>query len=852
MPIVKKICTLVNSTNRPDWWRYTVNTAIEKNELTPTDLEKAYTLAKMEFGLELKNVAYPALSKPVQATGYHAELEEYRLVSISNVENVSALAVGKTIEFSQTGLTVIYGNNGSGKSSYAKVLKNACLTRGEAPAIISNVFSKNTGLPSAHIQVSSSGNTESVHWQNTQESNPKLKSIRVFDSNSSIHYLSKSDALDFKPAALNLLDELLKASAHITVQIKQDEKNYSRCVVLPEMNPGTEASKLSISSNTSVEKIESLCATKDESIELKQLQNEILELSSNTPEVLRGKYKKRRLRLLPFQAFLSNLVEKLSSENIKLYSLNYTNNVKARAAATALSSSTFSGLPVANIGSDEWLTMWRAVESFLGDDYSEVNFPLKEGDHCPTCLQLVDSTSATRQASFNDYLQSQLQKEAEDALINWNANRKTLNKLGFSTEPYTAILTEIETNSAELKTLFDDMITSLSVRTSNILSDEPKFDCDEVNLRALTWLNLQINALSENEKAVQDDAVKALIITNKKLRTLEIEDREKIRTSKALILTEIDKAKKRDMLSKIKQSASTIAITKLINEICDSSEIGKMQTFFNLELEKLGFKHFEIETSTKGTKGLQNFSIKLPNNPAKLLDIVSEGEQKCISLASFFAELEADSRRSAIIFDDPVNSLDHIWRQKFATRIAKEAEQRQVIVLTHDLPFLKMMQETSSDITIKAITRNKTTTGIPLVRPPWDALKTQPRIGLIKEASVKARKASNDSFEEYQTQAGIIYGKMRETWERLVEEWLIRGVVERFNREIKTQSAKHLIDITELDIETLDSAMSKCSAYMHGHDMAEEAAGYFPDIDELESDISALEAYFKGLKARRK
>ncbi|WP_235447551.1 AAA family ATPase [Vibrio splendidus] len=271
-----------------------------------------------------------------------------------------------------------------------------------------------------------------------------------------------------------------------------------------------------------------------------------------------------------------------------------------------------------------------------------------------------------------------------------------------------------------------------------------------------------------------------------------------------------------------------------------------------MELAKLGFKHFELTALTKGAKGNQKYSIQLPDNRASIMDIASEGEQKCISLAGFFAELNTDNRKSAIIFDDPVNSLDHVWRLKFARRIVEESESRQVIVFTHDLPFMKMIQETSDKVIVKAITRGRNITGIPLDTPPWDALKTNSRLGILKDAAIRARKAADNSLEDYQYQAGIIYGKMRETWERLIEEWLIRGVVERFNREVKTQSCRYLIDIDEIDIETINSAMSKCSTYMNGHDMAEEAAGSFPDIDELDQDISSLEQYLTVLKKRRK
>ena len=83
------------------------------------------------------------------------------------------------------------------------------------------------------------------------------------------------------------------------------------------------------------------------------------------------------------------------------------------------------------------------------------------------------------------------------------------------------------------------------------------------------------------------------------------------------------------------------------------------------------------------------------------------------------------------------------------------------------------------------------------------------------------------------------------------QQTLIKNVVERFSREIKTQNTRYLTDITEIDVQRISAAMSKCSTYMNGHDMAEAISGAFPDIDELENDLDELENYFKELKKRR-
>jgi wobble nucleotide-excising tRNase len=51
-------------------------------------------------------------------------------------------------------------------------------------------------------------------------------------------------------------------------------------------------------------------------------------------------------------------------------------------------------------------------------------------------------------------------------------------------------------------------------------------------------------------------------------------------------------------------------------------------------------------------------------------------------------ELATAAHLSALVFDDPVSSLDHRWRKKVAERLVGEAAQRQVIAFTHDLVFV--------------------------------------------------------------------------------------------------------------------------------------------------------------------
>jgi hypothetical protein len=83
-------------------------------------------------------------------------------VSLSCIQNpigVNALAKDQRLEFAKEGLTVIYGDNGSGKSGYVRVLKHACRTRDRGAKILRDIEDTEGTPQSAKIHFSR-GKTE--------------------------------------------------------------------------------------------------------------------------------------------------------------------------------------------------------------------------------------------------------------------------------------------------------------------------------------------------------------------------------------------------------------------------------------------------------------------------------------------------------------------------------------------------------------------------------------------------------------------------------------------------------------------------------------------------------------------
>ena len=122
------------------------------------------------------------------------------------------------------------------------------------------------------------------------------------------------------------------------------------------------------------------------------------------------------------------------------------------------------------------------------------------------------------------------------------------------------------------------------------------------------------------------------------------------------------------------------------------------------------------------------------------------------------------------------------------------------------------------------------------------ALKVAKRIGHLKKLWQVAEKLHREGHQDaYEHQASLTYGFLREAWERGLEEVLLGGVVERYRPSVQSQQVALIADITVEECTAVESAMTKCSRWLAGHDQAPAARADIPDPPELKADIHALE-----------
>ncbi|HHF3107325.1 TPA: AAA family ATPase [Vibrio diabolicus] len=858
---IESVVSWANRLKKNLWWRHAIRLVAEKGSLDRNDLQLLFSVAKMEHALEAKDDSYADYIAPLDLTGFGEEKQAVNLKSIGKVNHVSALVSDALLEFGTEGLTAVYGDNGSGKSSYAKILKNACLTRGNTPRILSNIYEDKIGDPTAEISVIIDKNQHNINWTQTAATREDLKSIRIFDNTSAAHYISGEDTIEYKPAGMKLLSQLMYACEFVRTNGDNEKKLYTTANPLPTFRPNTKVLAFisTLSDKTKIEDVDSMCLTKEQEESIPVHQAELAKLKTSTPEQILKIYSDRCKGLQPLLDHLVKLKSKLGQERFDQIKSAFDDYKTKQSAAELARTQAVDGHELAGICSPEWTEMWKHVKAFVLTHNAGVAFPPVEGAPCPTCLQPIMGEAAKKLQSFNNYLQDQTQLEANKAKSTFDSYIANLKLLTFDLKPYEFALGMIGDYNAEYAEKIIEMNSKLETLCANLIKVDPDFTPIKVEFNAVDWISGQIESWKKKEAEIATNEGLATQIAALTLLIQELEDKKLFTSSKQNILDEISRHKMLILYKNLASSCQSTQITTQTTTIAKSGAIGSLKKVFNEELRKLRFKSFNVGTETRGSQGKQLLKLSLTGKKNDIADVASEGEQKCVALAGFLAELTVDDRKSAIIFDDPINSLDHKWRRMFAKRIAEEALHRQVIVFTHDMSFLIMLKEATgkakSAYNAISIARRGRFAGYPKSELPWELKSTGDRIKQINKGMDNLRALEkNGDIDAYEEKAKISYNLMRETWERLVEEWLFVKVVERFGRSVKTQSLHDVVykgGITEADYEAIEAGMSKCSTFMYGHDEAVDLNEGVPDFAELEEDLNKLRTYFDSLKSRR-
>ena len=250
--------------DRSAWQRDALRRIIVNGSLKDDDISDLIALSKKEHGDTSVKLTAKALSKADLPANPGAK-ESISLSSISGVEGVNQLAPNQELPFGPTGLTIVYGDNGAGKSGYARVLKRACRARfpGE---IMPDAYDKaNAKAATAAIAyLRGSKEKPAVQWVDDYQPHPVLSAVNVFDRDCGAVHIRDKNEVAFRPFGLDVPDELASACLRMkeALTAEQTSLQSARDAIFtkPTWKPDTEVGKImsSLTAFTKLERLETL------------------------------------------------------------------------------------------------------------------------------------------------------------------------------------------------------------------------------------------------------------------------------------------------------------------------------------------------------------------------------------------------------------------------------------------------------------------------------------------------------------------------------------------------------------------------------------------------------------------
>jgi len=854
------------SAERPIWQRDALRRLVVNGELSDDDIRELTEVCKGDHGL-IEKVEIKPLAKE-HVPDRDGAVAAVSLDSIFHHKGVNALAEDQTLKFAP-GLTIVYGDNGAGKTGYIRILKQACRARGQEEILGNVVSGVAPPKPAVNIKYKV-GNEATVREWVGGDTDEFISRVSVFDAQCAAVYLNERTDVAFLPFGLDLFDKLVKACRAVRSRLESEQRALNTNALAPivaQIPLGTAAAKL-VGNITSLTKPEAVRAvtrlSTEEEARLAFLEKSMQDLQANDPNKLIAQLNIRAGRVRALGEHLRALENALSDAEVAAVFNVRTDGRRKSEEAKRLREATFPQGLLAGTGGEQWKAMWESSRLFSEQQaYLGNAFPVTEdGSKCVLCQQDLDHAAAHRLRQFEEFITSTTERELRQIREDFARRRNAFASLKTTTDAIEETIKELLLEHASKAEIISSVIAQSEKRRATVVAaltedkDLPQ-DCAALSSASgdVQSIAVEIDArIKSLRESANTEARKKMAGEAQELRA-----RVALGKHEQIILDEIENKKKIAAYGQCIDETKPTAITAKSSQVTKAIVSVRLKDSFKNELKNLEFNHVEVELKeVGGAEGVFYHKLILTRNPGvEVPKIVSEGEQRCISIAAFFAELSTADDPSAIVFDDPVSSLDFEWRINVAKRLVEESKQRQVIVFTHDVVFLLALKQYAEESSIQPldqhVRRQSKGAGVCADELPWVAMPVKGKVGFLKNRYQAAEKLSRDGNQDaYEYEAKYLYGMLRETWERALEEVLLGGVVERYRPSVQTQKLAPLSDITDADCKTVETAMTKCSTWLPGHDKAPAARAPVPGAAELKKDIDALETWVKGIRDRRK
>lgn len=844
------------SENKPlylrDSLRRILNASIDNDDINELTL-----LVKKEHGDNTVNIQPVFYDQTHIPTNIQTNNDYPKLLGLKNPKNISALHSEADLKFSQDGLTVIYGNNGSGKSSYSRIFKKLCWSRAPNIELKTNIFRSDRTQQQVEIKIGFEGQDIDWIWNQSNESHSLLKSIFVFDSECSEVYINKDNPAEYKPVGIDLLESLIDVFNQIQSKLKLEISQYNAGKpALPDSPVNVPISSwYSQIENVDNNQLDDSIQFNQSDIDRKNFLGSILDSPNPSRDIQDLRVIKSNLQSY-FQKIsgIKNYFSTQALVNIRDFKQSFDDTKQAyEIASNELNDlNTFQ-----SFGTSPWRILWSSAQDFAhSSNMSDgQTFPSNESlDKCVLCQQDLDEKAKRRMLQFEQFVLNDISSQHNE--LNRVYDNKKMLYSNMSVSAYDNI-DEIERYVNNFNEIFQKFEQEVRFAINSILT----------YLENGGGLVFPIPVMPVDIEPILEDISKkiyelAQVQQNRNNFWIEyhnIAAKEFIFNNKAIIIQYHKEFKYKQWLNYLIKQLNTSIISKKIGDIMTDEAINLQHDEF---IAHLNCFNSELSNKVKISKsrttiGQAFMKCKFSEVSDDMGTILSEGEQRIVSLSNFLAECTIDNKLNSIIFDDPVTSLDTDYRELIAVKLVNLAQSRQIIVLTHDLSFMRLLMdihknETSNDCEIIGIDKYDGITGIVTDEIPYLAKNIQERINSIQRILREHDSLSITNAHEREVKLDSARKRFRMLLERSVEEVLSNRTYERFSKNInlKRGNLSSYVVTEESDINLILHLFGKYS--ITEHDGGISTIPRLPSKTDMEDDIREFSAWKDSFKIKLK
>jgi energy-coupling factor transporter ATP-binding protein EcfA2 len=841
------------SASRPPWQRDALRRLVQNGVLNSEDIDQLSKLCLDSTlphdPLSNTHVATPGAAGPIA------------ILRIENPTGINALAADQKLEFAPEGLTIVYGDNGTGKSGYVRILKHACRTRDQGTRILRDVEDTTATVQSATIAFTRDQIEDDFAWRPDLPSHADLSSVSIFDSRSANIHVEKTNAVAYIPQPMQVLEALAAACDQVEAELDKRvvaiRAQTPLAIKLHHLSSDTAAGAFvtNLSASSNVAQLELLARLSP--VEMQRLTALELDLAQE-PKRAAAAVTNQKNRLDEGMADLRKLVGAASaaafSERDRLKADWDTKAESAKLASEAL----FAALPLPDVGQATWRSLWESARKYSDEiAYPTRVFPdrLGKDEVCVLCQQLLTQAAIDRRITLEDFVKSSTKADEEAAETSYRATiiKAVSNRMSIMAIHKLERYIALEISDPDLAAKVRQCGVRAAWRLRSLLREQVA-PCETASMP-----DHELKALSD---ALASRVIQLSADQNSPEHVALVKECKELRERKALaplladLKAEIERKKQVEIIVQATKNTAKKPVTTKNKELSDKLVTNALRGRFAREIEKLKLSRMPVELrKVKDANAVSYFQVALVEKPTEPVgEIFSEGEHRCVALAAFLAELVTSKQHSSIVFDDPMSSLDHIHRKAVAARLIEEAEHRQVIVFTHDLTFLfelrREAEARSRALRYQTVCRKQSRPGFVEGELPMKAKNALQLANTLRSELKEAKYQFDDWPDGRRTifAKGIIE-QLRETWDQAIAD-VIFPVLARFDNSIKGNSLFKLAVLSDEDVKTVTPARGRLSEDLHTS--AETLNPEMVRHSDLVAEVGKLETWLADIMQRQK